>query len=199
MDFTADQRHILLQTARQTICSALGAPSIAPVEISDDPLLQIPAGCFVTLHTLSAHRLRGCIGRLDCDFPLIDSVRHAAASVLNDPRFEGYRVSLHDLPDLELEITVILPMEPAANCLDFELLTDGIYLTFNNRTGCFLPQVARETGWTREQLLSRLCTEKLGVSADSWQLPSAKLMKFRTILIGPEPFELRQPIAPLRV
>jgi AMMECR1 domain-containing protein len=48
--------------------------------------------------------------------------------------------------------------------------------------------VARETGWSREQLLNRLCSEKLGLPANSWQNSDAKLMKFDTLLVGPEPF-----------
>jgi AMMECR1 domain-containing protein len=51
-----------------------------------------------------------------------------------------------------------------------------------------LPQVARETGWTKEQLLDRLCTEKLGVSAIVWQHPNAKLFKFSSVILGPEAF-----------
>jgi AMMECR1 domain-containing protein len=49
--------------------------------------------------------------------------------------------------------------------------------------------VARETGWTREQLLSRLCVEKMGLPADAWKLPGAKLQVFTTSVVGPEPFE----------
>ena len=57
------------------------------------------------------------------------------------------------------------------------------------RTGCFLPQVARETGWTREQLLGRLCSEKMGLPAAFWMQAGAQLMTFTTLIIGPEPFE----------
>jgi AMMECR1 domain-containing protein len=72
--------------------------------------------------------------------------------------------------------------------MDFELLTDGIHLTIGGRVGVFLPQVARETGWLREQLLARLCTEKLGMPPTAWQLPEAKLQIFSTRILGPVPF-----------
>jgi len=55
----------------------------------------------------------------------------------------------------------------------------AIYLTLNGRSGVFLPQVARETGWRRDQLLDRLCTEKDGlprrILAISNRLSSASL------------------------
>ena len=70
----------------------------------------------------------------------------------------------------------------------FEPLEHGIYLQLAGRTGCFLPQVARETRWTREQLLARLCTEKLGVDPRAWQAGDARLFTFSVLVLGPEPF-----------
>jgi AMMECR1 domain-containing protein len=99
-------------------------------------------------------------------------------------------VRLEELPDLEMDISVLSPLRPAPGPLSFDLLNEGIYLTWGEtRAGCFLPQVARETGWTREQLLARLCVEKMGLPATAWQDPRAKLFTFTTLVIGPEPFE----------
>ena len=109
-------------------------------------------------------------------------------AVLEDPRFRVNPVCADELPELELEITVLSPLELAANALDFELLEHGIYLHCQGATGCFLPQVARETGWSKQQLLARLCTEKMGMPADAWQSPAARLYRFTATIIGPEPF-----------
>jgi hypothetical protein len=49
----------------------------------------------------------------------------------------------------------------------------------------FLPQVARDTGWTREQLLDRLAQEKMGLPLDTWRQPYAKLFTFESTIIGP--------------
>jgi AmmeMemoRadiSam system protein A len=187
MELSGEQRRILLDTVRQTIRSTLGgeSPSTNPVA---DPILREPAGCFVSLHTSANHRLRGCVGRLDAKDELILAVQHAAQNVLKDPRFADSPVRLEELPQLEIEITVICPMQPARDCRDFDPLEDGIYLKIENRGGCFLPQVGRETGWSREKLLTRLCEEKLGVPGDRWLDESAQLMKFRAIIVGPEPF-----------
>ena len=108
--------------------------------------------------------------------------------MLRDPRFVMHPVALGELPSLELEISVLSPLQPASSPLDFDPLQHGIYLTIGDRAGCFLPQVARETGWTKEQLLDRLCTEKMGLSSFAWRNPQATLHTFQVIILGPEPF-----------
>jgi hypothetical protein len=37
-------------------------------------------------------------------------------------------------------------------------------------------------------LLERLCTEKMGLAANAWRDPQARMSIFKTIVIGPEPF-----------
>jgi len=191
MVLSAQQQRALLDAARDTIRRALRGDADAPAESpgSEDPALSQPAGCFVTLHRLHTHELRGCVGRLDAVDPLLTAVRRAAAGVLHDPRFSDDPVRLEELPRLQIDISVLSPLRPADNPLDFDLHADGIYLTWGERTGCFLPQVARETGWNKQQLLARLCVEKMGLPPTAWQDPRAKLFHFTTVVVGPEPFE----------
>jgi AmmeMemoRadiSam system protein A len=164
----------------------------ASVPECHDPILLQPAGCFVTLHNLGG-KLRGCIGRIDAAEPLIAAVSAAAVSVLSDPRFSDEPVTHGDLAQLEIELSILSPQKLVEDMLAFDPINDGIILTIGNRTGCFLPQVARNTGWSRQQLLARLCTEKLGLRADAWQSPKARLFVFKTVIVGPERFE--RPIA----
>jgi uncharacterized protein len=188
VQLTLAQQQFLLNTARSVIRGALhGQAPLTPPQVNDALLLS-PAGAFVSLHEIGTHRLRGCVGRLQADDPLIRTITETAANVLGDPRFAGHRVTSADLSRLDIEISVLSPLQPMADPLDFEPLGEGIYLTIAGRSGTFLPQVARQTGWTREQLLSRLCVEKLGVPADAWQLPDARLHKYTVTLIGPVPF-----------
>lgn len=188
MDLSAEQGAAVLDVARHLIRDALAQRSPStPANLY--AIFHQPAGCFVSLHALLDHRLRGCVGRIDANRPLIEALRSAAVHVLEDPRFTDNPVRLEELPDLELEVSVLSPAHPVENPLDFNPLRDGIYLTFGARTGCFLPQVARETGWTREQLLDRLCAEKLGLPPSTWRHPHAKLHVFSVTVIGPEPFE----------
>jgi AmmeMemoRadiSam system protein A len=176
----------LLDLARASLRAALAGEGMPPLPEHDD--LRQPAGCFVSLHERGGHRLRGCVGRLDAKLALAEAVATMAQAVLEDPRFLTSPVTMEELPGLEIELSILSPLKPAEHPLDFEPLLDGIYLTFGDRCGCFLPQVARETGWSKQQLLDRLCTEKLGLSALAWKHPGARLFRFTTLLIGPEPF-----------
>jgi len=193
MRFTPEQESMLLQMARDVIRGRLENPQALPPDVdapldSPDPVLSAPAGCFVSLHNRSTHALRGCIGRIEAVDPLIVALRQAAASVLDDPRFQDQPVTMDELPELELELSILGELKLAASPLDFDPLVQGIFLTIDGRRGCFLPQVARETGWTREQLLNRLCAEKLGLSPHAWKAPDAQLQTFATAVIGPRPF-----------
>ena len=188
MQLSGEQQSLVLDLARSFVRKALGdAQTIAHDETAS--FIREPAGCFVSLHALAGHQLRGCVGRIDAGQPLIEALRAASASVLKDPRFARRPVRLDELPLLSIEVSVLSAPRSAASPEDFEPTEQGIYLTVANRTGCFLPQVARETGWTREQLLDRLCLEKLDLPANSWRSPQARLDVFSVHVIGPEPFE----------
>lgn len=181
-------RSMLLDLARAVIRQRLTNNCPIPPLPNDLELVQ-PAGSFVSLHEMGSHRLRGCVGRLDATAPLWESVQQTAASVLRDPRFTNNPVLASDLANLTIEISVISPLCPCT-AEAFDLVNDGIYVSFRDRAGCFLPQVARETGWTREQLLQRLCLEKLGMAAEVWRHPETKFARFPVEQIGPEPFIL---------
>lgn len=195
---TQAQRNLLLDIARRGLLDKLipgadaGAAGAADADAGNvtepvDTELTTPAGCFVSLHERQTHRLRGCVGRLDPDLPLWRTVRETAGDVLRDPRFTDAPVTAAEVPSLEIEVSVLSPPRLAAGSLDFDPRTDGIYLIHGNRSGFFLPQVARDTGWSKQQLLHRLCQEKLGLPPDAWQKPEAKLYTFKVEVIGPEP------------
>jgi AmmeMemoRadiSam system protein A len=178
----------LLALARRTIVRRLSSDETpVPESESVGPELLQPAGCFVSLHVCETHALRGCVGRIEAVHPLVQVVRETAVAALSDPRFHRHPITIDEVPDLEIEISVLSPLRPAEQPLDFDLLNDGIVLSVAGHNGVFLPQVARDTGWSREQLLSRLCTEKLGLPADAWQLPQARLHVFSTLILGPVP------------
>lgn len=182
---TPASTQVLLGIARRSIYGVLRLPN--PPELGDDSALRERAGCFVSLHRKETHLLRGCVGVMQSEQSLADAARYAAEQVLQDPRFAVDPVTAAEASQLEIEVTVLSPLRAAASPLDFDPKQHGIYLTIHQRCGCFLPQVGRETGWTREQLLQRLCTEKLGMAGDAWRLPIAKLQTFTAQIVGPEP------------
>jgi len=187
MTIQPQQGELLLNLARRAIRQSLtGAP--ANENVPDDPTLHAPAGCFCSLHTQGTHLLRGCVGIVDARSPLYRAIQDAARSVLRDPRFQNRAVQLDELNRLEIELSILSPMTRAEHPLDFDPEKDGIYLTIGEEAGLFLPQVARETGWSKEQLLERLCSEKLGLPENAWKSDAAVLEKFTTQILGPEPF-----------
>jgi AmmeMemoRadiSam system protein A len=192
MPLSCEQQATILNLSRAFVREALlaRAPQCPP---DCEPWLRDPTGCFVSLHALDGRRLRGCVGRIDASQPLIEALCSASVHVLRDPRFTRDPVRLEELPLLEIEVSVVSAPTLAAGPLAFDLLNDGIYLSFGTRTGCFLPQVARETGWSREQLLERLCVEKLGFPQQTWRHPDARLHTFSVVVIGPERFEPGMP------
>jgi AmmeMemoRadiSam system protein A len=186
MNISPETQSAILTLAADTITRRLGGNPLPLLPLTD-PIFAEPAGCFVSLHRGDNHTLRGCIGVLDTGKPLREALTSAAESVIGDPRFYNQPISREELPELTVEVTILGPLQKTKSTLDFEPQRDGIHLTFRGRTGLFLPQVARETGWTREQLLARLCTEKLGIPENCWTDPAAELKTFPAEVIGPVP------------
>jgi AmmeMemoRadiSam system protein A len=184
MELSEQTQLAILDLAADVITRRLGGN---PRKLAglDDPVMHQLGGCFVSLHRRDNHALRGCIGLLDSGKPLRETLIGAAESVIADPRFLTQPVSRFELPQLTLEVTILGPLTPAASVLDFEPQEQGIHLTIQGRSGLFLPQVARETKWTREQLLGRLCTEKMGMAETAWQDPQAQLRTFAAEVVGP--------------
>ena len=172
----------LIELARRTVEAAVkGEPT--PQTTIDDPELQGKQGAFVTLKTMG--RLRGCIGRFVSDLPLWQTVRAmAVASAAEDPRFVGNRITPAELDSVDMEISVLSPLKKVESPLDIELGTHGIYIRRGMRTGCFLPQVATETGWSKEEFLSNCCSHKAGLPADAWKDPETEVFIFTAEIIG---------------
>ncbi len=134
-------------------------------------------GVFVTLHKF--RKLCGCMGILDPSLPLADAVRQAAVSAASqDPRFS--RVEPDELPDLEIEVSVLSDSTPMGSLDDLEIGRHGILVRQGLRRGLFLPQVAVDHHLDKEQFLTRCCTEKAGLPADAWRDPKTEVLLFTT-------------------
>jgi AmmeMemoRadiSam system protein A len=170
------QKKVLLRAAKDAVTAAVKKQP-PPAAASDDPDLMQKQGCFVTLK--DAGRLRGCIGFFTSDKPLIRLVAEmAVAAATQDPRFRADRIRPAELCRLNIEISVLSPLEKTDDPLGLRLGVDGIYITQGYQSGCFLPQVAEETGWTKEEFLSYCCTHKAGLPPDAWQDPDTDVYLF---------------------
>ena len=176
------QKHELLEVARDALTAAVtGAP--LPQPQTEDPALNAPCGCFVTLK--NGGRLRGCIGQFTSDEPLVRLVvEMAKASATSDPRFLADAITPGELNSLDIEISVLSPLERADDPLSLERGSQGIYIKKGCASGCFLPQVATETGWTKEEFLSYCCAHKAGLAADAWKDPETEVYLFTAEIFG---------------
>ncbi|MBX3395056.1 MAG: AmmeMemoRadiSam system protein A [Phycisphaerae bacterium] len=134
------------------------------------------AGVFVTLRTFG--RLRGCIGTFSDEADLVSTIIEMARASLSDPRFHAMRITESELADLGIEVSILSPRTRLTDPLQFELGRDGIYIKSGSRAGCFLPDVATDAGWNREQFLSALCREKAHLSPDAWRDPDTEVYAF---------------------
>jgi AmmeMemoRadiSam system protein A len=176
------QKQTLLKVARDTVEAVItGGPMPKPQ--SDDPELNAPCGCFVTLKNKG--RLRGCIGQFISEVPLIELVSQMAkASATGDPRFLADPITPRELKNLDIEISVLSPLKRTGNPLSLRLGVDGIYIKMGRASGCFLPQVATETGWSKEEFLSYCCAHKAGLAADAWRDPDTEVYLFTAEVFG---------------
>jgi len=176
------QKHELLTLARETVRAVVAGQTL-PTPRSDDPDLAATCGCFVTLK--NRDQLRGCIGQFTSDKPLVESVLEMAkASASSDPRFLANPITKGELDDLDVEISVLSPLRKVDDPLVLRLGTDGIYIKKGSASGCFLPQVATETGWTKEEFLSYCCSHKAGLPADAWKDPQTEVYLFAAEVFG---------------
>ncbi|MFC1490454.1 AmmeMemoRadiSam system protein A [Candidatus Latescibacterota bacterium] len=122
-------------------------------------------GAFVTLNKNG--QLRGCIGHIVGEKPLISTVAEMAkAAALEDPRFPN--VSAEELADIDFEISVLTPIRQIKDIEEIEVGRDGIIITQKWNRGLLLPQVATDYGWDRITFLEHTCN-KAGLPKDAWK------------------------------
>lgn len=183
--YTQTDGEFLVRIARETIRKYLEEhqkPSIADIP----PTLQHESGVFVTIRkiTKSGETLRGCIGHIYPEVPLleatIDSAIHAAT---RDPRFP--QMIPDELTDCVIEVTILTPPEliqiknPKEYLQEIEIGRHGLIVEQGFRKGVFLPQVPIEWNWDVEEYLVQLCG-KAGLRPDCWCMEDTKIYRFES-------------------
>lgn len=152
-----------ISTPATSVASASASVSPPPAPVYESPL-------FVTWNVV--HRgsdddddedddvsLRGCIGTFEPQ-PLSSGLpSYALTSALQDTRF--HPISRAELnPSLQVAVTLLTDFEPAADAMDWELGKHGLRISFvyrGRRYGAtYLPDVAPEQGWTKEETVVSL-------------------------------------------
>ncbi|AQQ69986.1 hypothetical protein SMSP2_00323 [Limihaloglobus sulfuriphilus] len=178
---TENSKRILLKAAKEAVISAVNGDKFNRIETNEPELLE-KCGCFVTIKNKG--RLRGCLGVFTASKPLIDMVTEmAASSATNDPRFYNDPITPEELEELDIEISVLSPLRQTDDPASLRIGQEGIYIRRGMRSGCFLPQVAEETGWSVEEFLGNCCTGKAGLDYYSWKDPDTKVYLFTVEIV----------------
>jgi AmmeMemoRadiSam system protein A len=173
---TEAQKHAVVELARRSVVATVtGTPPPALTVTLPDA-----SGVFVTIKRRG--ELRGCLGTLQCHRGLAGEVaRCAADAATEDPRFPP--VSVDELPDVAVEVSVLGPLEPIDPRDPGAIIIGrhGLVAERGARRGLLLPQVATEWGWNVEQFLRQTCL-KAGLDPDAWQR-DARISRFEAEVI----------------
>ncbi|MGA2317072.1 MAG: AmmeMemoRadiSam system protein B [Thermodesulfobacteriota bacterium] len=128
-------------------------------------ILKENRGAFVTIQKKG--QLRGCIGYIEGHGPLHKTIEEMAeAAAFRDPRFSP--VKEKELPELDIEISVLTPLKRIKDVNEIQVGKHGIYIVRGMWAGLLLPQVATEYGWDRLAFLEHTC-QKAGLPPNAWK------------------------------
>ncbi len=168
---SAEEGRLLLGIARLAIDAEIGGRP--PAEARDEDLPAVcreRRGVFVTLTV--AGGLRGCIGHIVAQGPLVEGVRaNALHAAFRDPRF--LPLSRAEWGKVEIEVSILSEPQPLKYSGSRDLLEklqpgkDGVIVKKEFRQATFLPQVWEQLP-DKKDFLTQLCL-KAGLEADAWQ------------------------------
>ena len=114
----------------------------------------------------------------------------AISSSTKDPRFTP--VKEEELHLLDVEVSVLSKPRVIDSIDEIEMGVHGVIISQGpNHHGVFLPQVANSTGWTKEEFLSQLCTQKANLPADAWKDPKTTIEIFTADVFSEEDVSLK--------
>jgi uncharacterized protein len=153
----------LLSVARQALAARVAGDR--PPEVVCIGPLALRCGAFVSIH--NGDQLRGCLGRLSPSSPLGATLVYLGGALADsDPRFPP--VSEHELPSLQMEISLLTPERAISSIGEVMVGQHGVIVEEGRSRGLLLPQVATEFGWDRETFLEHACV-KAGLPRDAWR------------------------------
>lgn len=174
-NLTSVQRRELLRLARRTAERELSGS--ADRHVGERP--SVPGrfgGAFVTLY--NERRLRGCIGTFAATTNIVSTVESVTRSSLADPRFENEPITGDELPRIDFEISILSDLLVAEDPKSLVVGQHGVKVVIGDRSGCFLPKVGVERGWSAEEFLSHCCSMKAGLPPDAWKNPNCRVYCF---------------------
>ena len=176
-----DEKRTLLAAARSAI-EAKFLKKHPPLGVVKSPSLIEKKGAFVTL-TVEGN-LRGCIGRVEPQTPLFETVSEMAVSAaFQDPRFPP--LTLPELSRCVLEISVLSALKRLSDLRELEVGKQGLMVRRGFSSGLLLPQVAAHNRWSAEEFFGQGCL-KAGIPIDAWRKPETELFTFTAEVFSEE-------------
>ncbi|KFA62070.1 hypothetical protein S40285_02118 [Stachybotrys chlorohalonatus IBT 40285] len=183
----AESESSLLSTASSLLSPGSEATSTPATSTSSLPLGQPPASAplFVTWNTVEDDgdtSLRGCIGTFEAQPLAVGIPEYAVISALHDTRFSP--VARAELPELQAAVTLLTDFEEVEDPYDWEVGVHGIRLSFHDRGrrygSTYLPDVASEQGWTKDEALFSLVRKAGWVGSRSrWKDLDLKVTRYQ--------------------
>ena len=80
--------------------------------------------------------------------------KYALTSALNDTRFDP--ITLKEVPELNVSVSLLVEFENGKDAYDWEVGKHGIEIFFEDYSATFLPEVAAEENWTKQETIIHL-------------------------------------------
>ncbi len=173
LGLNAEEKRQLHEIAKAVIENRAKGKPVPEFKV-DAPILKENRGAFVTIQKKG--QLRGCIGYIEGRGPLHKTIEEMAeAAAFRDPRFSP--VKEKELPELEIEISVLTPLRKITDVNEIEVGKHGIYIKKGWNSGLLLPQVATDYGWDRMTFLEHTC-QKAGLPQNAWKERNTEIYIF---------------------
>jgi len=186
MNISDEEKKTLLKIARDSIESIFSRGKLKKLNYDKDHLFNSYKGAFVTL-TIN-DLLRGCIGYIISDKPLIETVQDAAKqAAISDPRFPPMGES--ELNKIAIEISILSEPFPMKSYDDIELGKHGLILEELGRRALLLPQVPIEHKMDKNQFLEAIC-QKAGLPSDFWKEKQLNIQLFTATVFSEKEMEV---------
>lgn len=179
-NLTDAEKKVLFEIAEDTLKWCVGGTrkpfDFSRYDVSDK--MKTNMATFVTLKIDGD--LRGCIGTLEPREALYLSVHRNAINASRDSRFP-MPVQPQELPLMKIHVSILSPIVPIGSLDEFKIGENGIIMEKDGTGAVFLPEVALEQRWSKEQTLSHL-SNKAGLSPNAWK-QGARFRVFSSVVL----------------
>jgi hypothetical protein len=172
-------KKFILQFTRSVIENFVKHGRVLDIPKNYPDKLKEKRGVFVTLEKNGS--LRGCIGIPYPTYRAIESLRSAAISVTQDPRFPPLQES--ELKDVKIEVSILTEPKlvkvknPSEYFTKIRKGLDGVIIKHGFNEALYLPQVWEEIPGELD-FFQTLCM-KAGLGPDDWKSKDARVYKFQ--------------------